>query len=205
MTNSARWLQWKNAAVPPPGDARLDQDIIAQIFLRVRGAVPKRRRKIPRPVLNLTWAYTDPQHPSLAEVAKEINGKALADLKDRESAAGNQNGPAIAGFCVVEGRRNDDVRQLDLFGLWTEAGIADQPARHGRSFRAGDLSELGVVVAGESPGSLQPRVVRSRRQAVGSVAQAGLVERGMRRSGSATTCRTSSPTLIRRITWGRSS
>ena len=33
MTNSARWLQWKNVAVPTPGDARLDQDIVAQIFL----------------------------------------------------------------------------------------------------------------------------------------------------------------------------
>ena len=32
MTNSARWVTWKYAAVPPPGQARLDQDIIAQIF-----------------------------------------------------------------------------------------------------------------------------------------------------------------------------
>jgi formate dehydrogenase major subunit len=36
MTNSARWLQWKNVALPPPGEARLDQDIVAQIFLKVR-------------------------------------------------------------------------------------------------------------------------------------------------------------------------
>ena len=33
MTNSARWVTWKYAAVPPPGLARLDQDIVAQIFL----------------------------------------------------------------------------------------------------------------------------------------------------------------------------
>ena len=49
MTNSARWVTWKYAAVPPPGQARLDQDIIAQIFLRVRDLYKKRRRKIPRP------------------------------------------------------------------------------------------------------------------------------------------------------------
>src|SRR6478672_8299248 len=36
FTNSARWLQWKNVALPMPGDARLDQDILAQIFLKVR-------------------------------------------------------------------------------------------------------------------------------------------------------------------------
>src|SRR2546426_9275702 len=41
MTNSARWLQWKDVALPPPGQARLDQDIIAQIFLRVRDLYQK--------------------------------------------------------------------------------------------------------------------------------------------------------------------
>jgi formate dehydrogenase major subunit len=29
FVNSARWLQWKWAAVPPPGDCRLDQEILA--------------------------------------------------------------------------------------------------------------------------------------------------------------------------------
>jgi formate dehydrogenase major subunit len=36
FVNSARWLQWKWAAVPPPGDAKLDQEILARIFLKVR-------------------------------------------------------------------------------------------------------------------------------------------------------------------------
>ncbi len=31
MTNSARWLQWKNIALPTPGDARIDQDLVAEI------------------------------------------------------------------------------------------------------------------------------------------------------------------------------
>ena len=46
--------------------------------------------KFPDPILNLSWAYTTPQSPSLAEVAKEINGKALADLTDE-----NQPGVTI--------------------------------------------------------------------------------------------------------------
>ncbi len=49
--------------------------------------------KFPDPIVNLTWGYTDPQNPSLAEVLKEINGKALADLEDpatkRRSSAGS--------------------------------------------------------------------------------------------------------------------
>jgi formate dehydrogenase major subunit len=45
MTNSARWVTWKYAAVPPPGDARLDQDIVAQIFLRVRDLYRLHKRR----------------------------------------------------------------------------------------------------------------------------------------------------------------
>src|SRR3989475_10415432 len=36
FVNSARWLQWKNAALPPPGEAKLDQEILARIYLKVR-------------------------------------------------------------------------------------------------------------------------------------------------------------------------
>src|SRR5262245_44721417 len=82
FVNSARWLQWKNVALPPPGDARLDQDILAQIFLKVRALYQKDGGKFPDPILNARWTYTQPEHPSLAEVAREINGQALADITD---------------------------------------------------------------------------------------------------------------------------
>src|SRR5215203_4053366 len=36
FVNSARWLQWKYVAVPPPGKAKVDQEILARIFLKVR-------------------------------------------------------------------------------------------------------------------------------------------------------------------------
>jgi len=86
MTNSARWVTWKYAAVPPPGQARLDQDIIAQIFLRVRDLYKKEGGAFPDPILNLNWAYADAAHPSLSQIAMELNGRALADLKDDSRA-----------------------------------------------------------------------------------------------------------------------
>ena len=73
FVNSARWLQWKNAAVPTPGEARLGRDVLAQIFLKVRALYQKEGGKFPDALLHASWAYTDPQHPSLGEVAKEIN------------------------------------------------------------------------------------------------------------------------------------
>src|SRR5437868_9906342 len=76
FVNSARWLQWKNAALAPPGQARLDQDILAQIFLKVRALYRQDGGVFPDPVLNTRWPYTQPEHPSLSEVAREINGQA---------------------------------------------------------------------------------------------------------------------------------
>ncbi len=48
FVNSARWLQWKWAAVPPPGDAKLDQEILARIFLKVRELYQEGGRQVPR-------------------------------------------------------------------------------------------------------------------------------------------------------------
>jgi len=126
MTNSARWLQWKNVAVPPPGEARLDQDIVAQIFLRVRDLYKKEGGKFPDPILNAWWPYTTPHNPSLADLAKEINGKALADLTDPKTAAVIKAGQQLPGFAWLK----DDGTTLSgnwlYCGSWTEAGAMTQ-------------------------------------------------------------------------------
>src|ERR1700682_5444954 len=85
FVNSARWLQWKWAAVPPPGEAKLDQEILARIFLKVRELYRTEGGQFPDPILNLTWNYTFPENPSLSEVAKELNGRAVTDVTDAAS------------------------------------------------------------------------------------------------------------------------
>jgi formate dehydrogenase major subunit len=84
FVNSARWFQWKYKALDPPGDAKTDQEIIARIFLKVRDLYAKEGGKSPEPVQNLNWGYTNPFQPSLDEVAREINGYALADVTDEK-------------------------------------------------------------------------------------------------------------------------
>ncbi len=123
MTNSARWVTWKYAAVPPPGDARLDQDIVAQIFLRVRDLYRKEGGKFPDPVLNASWAYADAAHPPLSQVAMELNGKALADLKDDKTGqvvvkAGQQ----LPGFALLKDDGTTMCGNWIYSGSWTEAG-----------------------------------------------------------------------------------
>jgi formate dehydrogenase major subunit len=127
MTNSARWVTWKYAAVPPPGDARLDQDIVAQIFLRVRNLYKKEGGKFPDPILNASWAYADAEHPPLSQVAMELNGKALADLKDDKTGqvvvkAGQQ----LPGFAMLKDDGTTMCGNWIYSGSWTEAGAQIQ-------------------------------------------------------------------------------
>jgi formate dehydrogenase major subunit len=122
MTNSARWLQWKNAAVPPPGECRLDQDIVAQIFLRVRDLYQTESGKFPDPILNLTWSYTDAQHPALGDLAKELNGKALADLTDPKTQVTIKRGQQLPGFAWLKDDGTTSCGNWIYSGCWTEAG-----------------------------------------------------------------------------------
>ncbi|MGD0569264.1 MAG: formate dehydrogenase-N subunit alpha [Candidatus Sulfotelmatobacter sp.] len=135
MTNSARWLQWKNVAVPPPGDCRLDQDIVAQIFLRVRDLYKSEGGKFPDPILNLTWNYTQPQHPALGELAKELNGKALADLTDPKTQVTIKRGQQLPGFAWLKDDGTTSCGNWIYSGCWTEAG--NQMIRRGTEDPAG--------------------------------------------------------------------
>jgi len=138
MTNSARWVTWKYAAVPTPGDAKLDQDIIAQIFLRVRDLYKKEGGKFPDPILNLTWAYADSPHPPLSQLAMELNGKALAELKDEKTGQVVKAGQQLPGFAWLKDDGTTACGNWIYSGCWTEAG--NQLARRGTE----DPSGLGI-------------------------------------------------------------
>jgi len=137
FTNSARWLLWKNAAVPTPGDCRLDQAIVAQIFLKVR-ELYKKDGKFPDPILKLTWNYTDPKSPALAEVLKELNGKALADLEDPATKVQIKAGQQLPGFAWLKDDGTTACGNWIYSGSFTEAG--NQTARRDPS----DPSNMGV-------------------------------------------------------------
>jgi formate dehydrogenase major subunit len=80
FTNSSRVIMWKEAALPPPGEARTDSHIVAGLFLKLREMYAKDGGALPEPIAALTWAYSNPANPAPQEVLREINGRALADL-----------------------------------------------------------------------------------------------------------------------------
>ena len=139
FVNSARWLQWKYVAVPPPGDAKVDQEILARIFLKVRELYQTQGGKFPDPILSLSWSYTTPLNPSLAEVAKEINGKALADLTlDTQPGVTIKAGQQLPGFAWLKDDGTTSCGNWLYSGSWTEAGA--QMQRRGTE----DPSGLGI-------------------------------------------------------------
>jgi formate dehydrogenase major subunit len=139
FVNSARWLQWKYVAIPPPGDAKVDQEILARIFLKVRELYQAEGGKFPDPIINLSWSYTTPQNPSLAEVAKEINGKALADLTDPlQPGVTIKAGQQLPGFAWLRDDGTTACGNWLYSGSWTEAGPLMQ--RRGTD----DPSGLGI-------------------------------------------------------------
>lgn len=85
FTNSGRWAQWKEAVMPPQGEARHDHWIMADLFDRVKKLYQQQGGKFPDPINAMTLDYKDPLKPTADEIAKEINGKDLSTGKQMVS------------------------------------------------------------------------------------------------------------------------
>lgn len=131
--SSGRWLQWHWAGATPPGQARTDNWIMANIFQRVRKLYEEEGGKLPEPILNLTWDYADPLHPTAAELARELNGKALVDLP-----GGRRGGEQLSSFGELRDDGTTAAACWIYTGCWTEDG--NMMARRDNS----DPSGMGV-------------------------------------------------------------
>ena len=160
-----------------------------------RCATSTRRRaaRFPEPVLNVSWAYTNPVNPDLGEVLKEINGKALADIPDPKDKTKvlKTAGQQVDGFGQLQDDGSTMCGNWLHSGVYTEAGNNAQRRIDRRPDGPRHVPQLGLLLAGQPPHHVQPRLGRRRGQALGS--QARRASSGTARSGSATS-RTSSPT-----------
>ena len=124
FTNSGRVIQWHWAGAEPPGEAKSDREIIANIFTRLRAAYAKDGGKFPDPILKLTWAYSNPTHPSAEELLREINGRALKDVTDPKDPtrvlvpAGHQ----LPGFAMLRDDGSTACGNWIYSGVWSQAG-----------------------------------------------------------------------------------
>ncbi len=206
FVNSARWLQWKNVAVPPPGMAKLDQEILAHIFLKVRELYKKEGGKFPDPILNACVDRTRiPTTRRSRRSRRRSTARRSPTSRDPKTNQTIKAGQQLPGFAWLRDDGTTLSAQLALLRIVDRSGCHDAAPRHRRSVRPGHLSQLGVVVAGEPPRAVQPRLVRPRRQALGSATAGRSGGTKASRSGWATTFPTSKPTRSPKITWARSS
>jgi formate dehydrogenase major subunit len=110
FVNSGRWMQWKEAAIPPEGEARHDHWILAELFDRVKTLYRQQGGKFPDAIMAMTtdW-YKDPKKPELDEIAKEINGKDLSTGRQMASFANlKSDGTTTAGDWIYTGSYTED-------------------------------------------------------------------------------------------------
>ena len=191
LTNSSRAIAWKWQAADPYVESRTDNEILADLFLRIRQLYEKEGGKGVEPLLAIDWSYADPLDPTADELLKELNGKALADLTDAEGKVTRRpasSSPASAR-CATTARPT--------------ASSGSTPASTGRTAtsRSGGTTRTrrasASTAAGASPGrptaAFSTTVPRpTRRASPGARPRSTSYWDGAR--GPAPTCRTSSPT-----------
>lgn len=124
LVNSGRWLQWHWPGATPPGEAKHDTWIMAQIWTRVRQLYEDEGGVFPDPILNLSWDYADPGDPKAEELAREMNGRALDTVRDPDDPTRviAEPGQQLSSF----GELRDDGSTMAgcwiYTGSWTEDG-----------------------------------------------------------------------------------
>lgn len=132
LTNSSRWIQWKDAAIKPLGESKPDLDIIDALFKRIRNLYAGSAAEKDAPILKARWDYGE--EPSALKVLQELNGYDETIGKLLPTLAGYLNAPVgsvSTGCWIYAGvtgngnlaarRKNDDPSGLGLYTGWSFA------------------------------------------------------------------------------------
>ena len=149
LVNSGRWLQWHWKGAEPPGEGKADTEIMGTLFVKVRELYKKDGGAFPDPIVNLNWAYLIPGAPSPDELAKEFNGKALADVIDpkdpKKQTVLVKAGDQLDGFPQLQDDGTTACGCWIFTGAWTSKG--NMMARRDNSDPSGLGSTLGWAFA----------------------------------------------------------
>ncbi len=138
LTNSSRTLQWHWPGQAPPAEARTDIDIMADLYIRIRDKYRRDGGKFPDAIQNLRWPYLVPHAPKPEEIAKEINGYAIEDVKDAQGNVVVAAGRQMPSFALLTDDGKTSAGCWIYTGCYTEAG--NMMARRDNS----DPSGLGI-------------------------------------------------------------
>ncbi len=147
FTNSSRVISWKEKAVDPPGEAKVDSEIVARLFMKLREMYAKDGGTMPEPVAALSWNYLNPVVPNSGELLREINGRALADVLGPPSDPKDPKSPRPVLVKAGEQMPNFALLQADgstACGNWIYAGCWQQAGNMTARRDLADPTGLGV-------------------------------------------------------------
>ncbi len=129
LTNSGRWGQWRYKAIDPPGDARSDLWIITQMVRHLKSLYETEGGAFPEPIVHLTWDVGDLDHPDSHAVARDINGRFVADrvIDGQRYRKGDQ----VPAFALLQSDGSTSAGNWLYTSSYTEAG--NMMARRQRS------------------------------------------------------------------------
>ncbi len=140
LTNSSRWLQWHWAGGTPPGEAKGDIWIMAQLYQRLKALYQKEGGAVPEPILNLVWPYKDPNSPHPEEIAKEVNGYVVEDVADPSDPTKLvlQKGKQVVSFAAL---RDDGTTAC---GCWIYSGSYNEAGNNMARRDTSDPDDTGI-------------------------------------------------------------
>ena len=140
LTNSSRTVLWHWKAATPPGEAKTDIEIMAELFHKLRGMYEKDGGTAKEPFLATDWSYKDPLNPSPQELIGELNGRSLVDVANPQDPTKPlfRSGDLLSSF----GQLKDDGTTMSA--CWIYTGCFTQAGNISASHDNSDPSGLGV-------------------------------------------------------------
>jgi formate dehydrogenase major subunit len=140
FTNSGRVIAWKEKGADPPGDGKSDREIMARLFLELKGLYEQEGGAFPDPMFKVTWNYAMRSEPSSAELLREISGYAITDVTDPadKTKVLAKAGEQVTGFALLR----DDGSTAS--GNWIYSGCFGPTGNLTARRDASDPSGLGV-------------------------------------------------------------
>ena len=175
FTNTQRMLQWHYKAAEPPGDCRTDSWFYYQLGKRLKAKYANSTRPRDQGWNNLVWDY---EHDTGERNAKG-RARCAEDAEGDQRLFHGDTRQHCAGFADLK----DDGSTT--CASWIYCGVFPAPdqnlARRGprARCRTGAERQLGLGVAGQPAHHVQPRVGRSRGQALERAEEVDLVGCGI--------------------------
>ena len=115
ITNSGRWIQWRQKAVEPMGDAKSDFEILSLLFLRLQHLYKKEGGPCPEQVTKVNWNYRNPDGKlDVLAAAHALNGyncrtgKLINSFDDLKA-----DGSTACGLWIYSGYYNNDPHKWE--------------------------------------------------------------------------------------------